>query len=69
MSLLYERVLKMLPKINTILMFYMDPQIKDNISSTQHKLQCNTGFAMQNNAAQQRWHSKILAPNTISNTA
>ena len=30
MSLLYKRVLKMLPKINTILRFYMDTQIKNH---------------------------------------
>ena len=57
MSLLYERVLKMLPKINTILTFYTETQIKDIISSTQHKLQYNIGFAMQDNAAQQWWYT------------
>ena len=34
----------------------------------QHKLQYNTGVAMQDNAVQQWWYSKILATDTISNT-
>ena len=45
MSLLYERVLKMLPRINSILAFY----------GHANKLQYNTGVAMQDNAAQQWW--------------
>ena len=46
MSLLYERVLKMLPRINSILVFY----------GHTNKLQYNTGVAtMQDNAAQQWW--------------
>ena len=44
MSLLYERVLKMLLKINTI---FTDMETKDNISLTEHKLQYNTGVALQ----------------------
>ena len=43
-------------------------QTKDNILSTEHKLQYNTGVAVQDNAAQQWWYSTILASNTISNT-
>ena len=43
-------------------------QTKNNISSTQHKLQYNTDVAMQDNAAQQWRYSTILAANTISNT-
>ena len=34
----------------------------------QHKVQYNTGAAVQDNAAQQWWYSTILAANTISNT-
>ena len=34
----------------------------------QHKLQYNTGVAVQDNAAQQWWYSAILAANKISNT-
>ena len=36
---------------------------------TQHKLQYNTGVAMQDNAAQQCWYSTIMAANTFSNTS
>ena len=57
----------MLPKTNAILTF-TDMQTKDNILSTEHKLQYNTGVAVQDNAAQQWWYSTILASNTISNT-
>ena len=41
---------------------------KDNILSTEHKLQCNTVVAMQDSASQRWWYSTILAANTISNT-
>ena len=45
MSLLYERVLKMLPRINIILRFYQQANLR-HISLTQHKMQYNTGIAM-----------------------
>ena len=44
-------ILKCYPK-STILMFYQH-QTKDNISSTQHKLQYNNGVVKQDSAAQQ----------------
>ena len=53
MSLLHETVLKILPKtksVYTVLTFY--GHTKDNISSTPHKLQYNTGYAMKDNTAQ-----------------
>ena len=52
-------------------MFYVctNTQTKDNnISLTQHKLQYNSGVAMQDNAAQQWWYSTTLVANTISYT-
>ena len=66
---LYERVVKMLPKINIILTFHRHETKQDNISVTQHKLQYNTGVAMRYNAAQQWWYSTIMAANTFSNTS
>ena len=52
----------MLPQNN---IFY---HLTDNISATQHKLQFNTGVAIQHNAAQHWWYNTILVTNTISNT-
>ena len=43
-------------------------QTKGNISSTEYKLQYNTGVAKQDNAARQWWYSTTLASNTVSNT-
>ena len=56
MSLLYEKNLRMLPKTDIALSFN-----RQNISATQHKLQYDTGVAMQDNAAQHWWYSAILA--------
>ena len=64
MSLLYEKNLKMLPKTADIIL----PFNRQNISATQHKLQFDTGVAMQNNAKQYLWYSIILVANTIPNT-
>ena len=62
-----KKFLKCYPK--SILFYRLtNMQTKDNISATQHKFQCNTGVAMQDNAAQQRWYSTILGTITISNT-
>ena len=66
---LYERVVKMLPKINIILTFHWHEIKQDNISVTQHKLQYNTGVAMRDKAAQQWWYSTIMAADTFSNTS
>ena len=46
-SLLYEKVLKVLDKINIFYRF-TGTRTKVNISAMQHKFQCNTGVAMQN---------------------
>ena len=59
-----NRVLKILPKINTILTFYGHA----NSILHRHNTSYNTGVAVQDNAAQQWWYSTILTTNTISNT-
>ena len=66
-SLLYEKIRKCYPKP---ILFYRltNTQTKDNMSVMQHKLQYDTGVAMQDNAAQHWWCSTILTANTISNT-
>ena len=66
MPLSYDRVFKVLPKIYTILTFYGHAN-QNNISSTQHKLQYNTGV-VQDNAAQKWWYSTIPAAKSIANT-
>ena len=67
MSLLYEKIRKCYPKP---ILFYRltDTQTKDNMPVMQHKLQYDTGVAMQDSAAQHWWCSTILTANTISNT-
>ena len=67
MSLLYEKILKCYSKP---MLFYRltNTQTKDNISATQHKLQYDTGVAIQDNAAQHWWYSRVLTASTISNT-
>lgn len=50
-----EKVLKMLPKTNVVLLFYRH-QTKGNISAMRHKLQYNTGAAMQENSRQHWWY-------------
>ena len=59
MSLLYEKILKCYLKP---ILFYRltDTLTKDNISATQHKLQYDTGAAMQENVAQHWWYRTIL---------
>ena len=47
------------------ILFY---RLTDNISAKQHKLQYDTGVAMQDNAAQLCWYNTILAVSTILNT-
>ena len=67
MSLLHEKILKCYLKP---ILFYRltDTLTKDNISATQHKLQYDTGAAMQENVAQHWWYRTILTANTISVT-
>ena len=43
-------------------------RLTDNISEKQHKLQYDTGAAMQDTVAQHWWYDTILAASTISNT-
>ena len=56
---------KILKRYSKLILFC---RLTDNISATQRKLQYDTGVAMQYNAAQHWWYSKILAANRISNT-
>ena len=67
-SLFYvKEILKCYPK-PILLLRFTHTQTKGNISSTEHKLQYNTGVAKQDNVAQQWWYSTTLASTTISNT-
>ena len=68
MSLLYVKVIKILPKINIVYRFTYN-QTKYNIWVTQTKLQYNTGVTMQDNAKEQWCYNTILEANTILNTA
>ena len=62
-----KKFLKCYPK--SILFYrFTETQTKDNITSTQHKLQNNTVVAMQDKAAQHWWYSTTMVANTISNT-
>ena len=57
----YEKILQCSSKP---ILFY---RLNNNISAMQHKLQHDTGVAMDNNAAQYWWYSTMLATNPIEN--